>query len=206
MKRHEKNKAATLHSVITWLRKKENRNEEISYIGRHVDGFIYVIFWPIFVFLILGSFEKQGLAASLGLITSTLFVYLAGRMFDKKHSFKVYKFGVFASALIGIAKGFVKSLGHLVFYEVSYNTASPFYWVTFDTLIYERAKEDKKEVLTFMVARMFMVSVALFIVLIFVLVVAFFPWRFWAMWALSSLGILVSVFLWEKKDDRQQKK
>jgi MFS family permease len=197
MQRHKKNSPATISSVISWLKVKEHRNEEISFLGRRIDEMTYGIFWPIFVFLIAGTYEKQGLVASLGLVASTVMVYLAGKIFDKKHSLGVYKFGVIISTFLWTIKAFIKTFSQLIFIEVSTGTLSPFYWVTYDSLLYERARDESDNVLTFMVSRMMMVSVSLFIVAGFALLVASYSWRFFGIFGLAAVGTLLTIFMWE---------
>lgn len=205
MHHHKQKVAPTFSSVVHWLRVKKHRNEEISFIGRHIDDTITALFWPVFMFMAAGTYERQGLAASLGLISGTAVVYLAGRIFDKKHSLRFFKMGVIGTSLMWLFKGFARSLGQLVIVEVGTSVVSPFYWVTYDSLLYERARDKGEDVLTFMVSRMFVVSVAVFLVLGFVVITAAFPWRFWALWGLAALGVLFSRAMWEKRDEEEQK-
>jgi MFS family permease len=199
MQHHKRNSPATVSSVISWLKDKKHRNEEVSFLGRRIDDMTFGIFWPIFVFLVVGTYEKQGLVASLGLVASTAMVYLAGKIFDKKHSLKVYKLGVFVSAFMWLVKVFVRTFNQLIFVEITTSTLSPFYWVTYDSLLYERARDEGDSVLTFMVSRMIMVSVSLFIVAGFALLVASYSWRFFGIFGLAALGTLLAKFMWEEK-------
>ena len=199
MRYHRRNKQATLSSVINWLKVKKHRNEEISFIGRNIEGFVYAIFWPLFIFLVVGSYEKQGLVVSLGLVAGAIVILFAGRIFDKKYSFKAYRFGVIWVSVMYLARIFVNSLGKLVMIQVAHDMASPIYWVTFDSLIYERAREENNQVLTFMASRMIMVSVALFIVLGFAALIAAYEWRFSGLWILASIATLFTLTMWEGK-------
>ena len=166
MPHHEHKLLVDIKSVIEWLKNKKHRNEELSFLGRHIDSFVYTAFWPVFVFLILGDFEKQGLVISLGLVTGIATVYLAGRVFDKKHSNKTFKFGIVFNSIIWILRGFVKSLNQLIVIEVGAKSLSPFYWVTFDSLLYERSREKDEKVMIFMIGRALVVSMAWFLVFI----------------------------------------
>jgi MFS family permease len=203
MSRHEHKVVANLKSVIGWLKNSKHRNEELSFMGRNINSTIYSLFWPIFVFLILGNFEKQGLVASLSLVAGVVMVYVAGRIFDKKHSNNVYKFGVVLNSIAWIARGFVKTLNQLVVVETFAQGISPLYWVTFDSLLYERAREKDEQVMVFMVGRLLVISLAVFLVLAFALTVSGFEWRFWALWIMALLGALSTKYMWEKKDDEK---
>lgn len=199
MSKHEHKISVSLVGVVEWLKNKKNRNEELSFLGRHVDSFVYALFWPVFIYMILGDFEKQGLAVSLGLVASTVVVYLAGRVFDKKHSERVFRFGVFANSAMWILRGLIKSFGQLVAVETSANAISPFYWVTFDSLVYERARDEDEEVMVFMIGRKLVVSLALFVVISVAFIVAKSSFRFWVLWVMAALGTLSTVFMWEKR-------
>jgi MFS family permease len=202
MTRHEHKYSVSLASVVEWLKNKKHRNEELSFVGRNVDGVIYSLFWPIFIFLMLGDFEKQGLAASISLIASTASVYLAGKVFDKKHSSQVFKFGVLAGSLAWIVRGLVRNLSQLIIVEASTKVLTPFYWVTFDSLLYERAREKDEKIMVFMIGRILMESLAVFIVLAVAIIVAKYDFRFWALWLMALFGALSTVSMWEERDEK----
>jgi MFS family permease len=201
MSKHKHKISINLESTIKWLRNKKHRNEELSFLGRHIDGFVYALFWPVFIYTILEDFEKQGLVVSLGLVASTIVVYLAGIIFDKKHSERVFRFGVFASSAMWVLRGLVRSFSQLVVVETSSNAISPLYWVTFDSLVYERARDEDEEVLVFMIGRELVVSLAMFVVLVVAFIVAKSNFRFWALWIMALLGTLSTVFMWERKNE-----
>ena len=206
MKYHKRNEPATLSSVLSWLKEKKHRNEEVSFVGRNIEGFVYGIFWSVYMFLIVGAYDKQGLVASLGLISGLIMTYVAGRIFDKKHSLRAFRLGIVGTVIAYLFRGFVNSFMRLLSVQVVHNAASPFYWVTFDSLLYERAREEDDQVLTFMISRMVMVSVALFLLLGFVSVIAVFEWRFIAIWIFASLGVIFSLFMWERKKPNEKGK
>jgi MFS family permease len=202
MPHHEHKYTASLIGVVEWLKNRKHWNEELSFLGRHINASIYGLFWPIYVFLVLDSFEKQGLAASLALVASAAMVYVAGRMFDRKHSKKAFNFGILLTSLAWIARGFVRSLNQLVAVETSANAISPFYWVTFDSLVYERAREKDEKVIVFMVGRELVVSIAVLIVLVVALIVAKYEWRFWALWMMALVSTLSTFFMWEGGNEK----
>jgi MFS family permease len=204
MPKHKHELVISFETVLDWLKNKKHRNEELSFLGRHIDNFIYAIFWPVFVYLILGSFEKQGMIASLSLVTSTVMVYVAGRVFDQKHSRNVFNLGVYVNSFMWILRGLTKNIGQLILVEASANALSPFYWITFESLMYERSREKGEKVIVFMVGRTLVVSLSIFLVLTVAFILASCEWRFWALWALSIMGTLSTLFMWEKKDENKK--
>ena len=202
MSKHEHKFTVTFSDVVNWLKNKTHRNEELSFLGRNIDGTVYALVWPVFVYLLLGNFEEQGLVASLGLVASAVMVYVAGRAFDKKRSNRIFNFGVIANSIMWVLRGLVKNMGQLIFVETSAHSVSPFYWVTFDSMIYERAREKDEEVILFMVGRTLMVSLGVFVVLLTLFIIAKYEFRFWVMWILALTGVLSTKYMWEEKSDR----
>jgi hypothetical protein len=105
---------------------------------------------------------------------------------------------VIASAIMWSVKAFVKTFRQMLFVEITTSTLSPFYWVTYDSLLYERARDEGDNVLTFMVSRMVMVSVSLFVIAGAAFLVAPYEWRFYALFGLAALGTLLTMFMWER--------
>ena len=206
MTKHKHDYTVKIKDVFEWFKMPKHRNEEIAFLGRRLDDFVVGLFWPVFVFLVLGNFEKQGLVASLGLIASAVMVYVAGRTFDMKHSYKTYRFGVVAYSIVWILRGFASNLGRLLMVETSANTVSPFYWVTYDSLLYERSREKDEKIVVFMVGRHLMDNISMFIVLTVAFIVAKYEFRFWALWIMASLGTLSALYMWEKKKPHEGKK
>jgi MFS family permease len=206
MPKHKHEYAAKLKDVLEWLKKPKHRNEELAFLGRRIDDFVWSLFWPIFVYLILGNFEKQGLLASLGLVTSTVMVYIAGRIFDTRHSLKAYKFGVYANSIIWLIRGLGRNLGQLLLIETSASAVSPFYWVTYDSLLYERSRDKDEKIIVFMMGRHLMVNMSMLVVLVVAFIVAEYNFRFWILWILASLGTISTLYMWEKKKPHEEKK
>lgn len=201
MPKHDHKLTVSFESISGWLKSKKHRNEEISFLGKQMEDFIYGIFWPVYVYLLLGSFEKQGLVFSLSLITGTVMVYIAGKVFDKKHSRNIFNVGVYVNSFMWVLRGLVKNIGQLLFVEASANALSPFYWITFDSLMYERSREKGEKVIVFMVGRTIIVSLATLIVLVVAYVFAAHEMRFRILWILAIIGSLLTLFMWEKKGD-----
>jgi MFS family permease len=206
MPKHKHTYSASVRDVVEWLKKPIHRNEELAFLGRRIDDFVITLFWPVFVFLILGDFERQGLLASLGLIASALMVYVAGRVFDTRHSYKAYRFGVIGNSIMWLLRGFGRNLGQLLMVETTAATVSPFYWVTYDSLLYERARDKDEKIVVFMMGRHLIVNVAMFVVLLVAFIVARYDFRFWVLWFIASLGTLSTLYMWEKKKPHEEKK
>ncbi len=200
MPHHERKSPVSFSDVKAWFRARSHKNEIWAIFGRFVDEKTSILIWPIYMYLIVGTYERQGLVASLAMIFSLIAVYLAGKLFDRKHSRLLFNASVGLASLAWIIRGLVRTFGQLIFIESGINTVTPFYWVPFDSLTYRRAKARGERVLTFMVSRILLSSMATFAVLIVVLIFAASSFRFWAVWVLAAASVLFSSVMWEKGD------
>jgi hypothetical protein len=196
---HERRLKVDIRQVFSWLRRKDHRNEEFGLVGRYAEDTISLLFWPVYMFLIVGSYQRLGLIMTLSLVAGTMSVFLAGKMFDRIKIKNVFRFGAIATSIIWLFRGTVRSFSKLVITETSMGLLSPYYWVSFDSMVYERSKGKGEDVLTFMVARMFILSLQTLVVLGIVAVIVPFVWRFWGMWIIAALGAILSTVIWEKR-------
>ncbi len=199
MHHHIQHFSVSWKGVQYWLKRADHRNEKVGIFGRFIDERMHVIFWPIFVYLVVGVFSHQGLVESLSLVFGSISVYLAGRYFDKVHSLKLFRMGVFGTVAAVLVRGFSRTFGQLILLNSVKTVLSPYYWLTFDSLVYERARRKGEMVLSFMVARELIISVATLFSLVLVAFIVPFAWRFWGIWLIASGGILASLVMWEKK-------
>jgi len=92
-----------------------NFRDMISFIGVGVRGIVSVVFWPIFVFMILGAYLKVGsLITVVGLITA-IFSFIVGRLSDTTfRKRKLIKIGSVSHSLVWFVKIFIVSQFQLV--------------------------------------------------------------------------------------------
>ena len=65
MKPHKHTEVFDIVSVRNWFFERKHLNEIIAKFGRHIDYNIAGVIFPIFAFMVLGTYSKQGLIQSL---------------------------------------------------------------------------------------------------------------------------------------------
>ena len=196
MHKHEHKEKLKVADIVDWLEKKRHRGEMLGNLGKHMDDKIQAIFWPIFVFSIVGTFSRQGFVEAFALILGSISVFLAGYIFDKRHSRFVFKQGVTATAVLTMLRGFVSTFGGIIVIDALRKIFSPYYWITFDTLWYEHSKRKKENVLVYAVMHQLFAAIATFIVLGVAFIFIESKYFFWVMWILSTTGVLFSLSIW----------
>ena len=198
MESHEHKENFAVSDVVAWFRKKQHRNEIISVYGRFIDDKVSLIVTPLFVFLIAGSFAGQGLIETIALILGTVSVYLSGYFFDKRRSRKLFLGGIGATAFMTLVRASARSFSQLLIFDSVRKIVSPYYWISYDTLWYRKSKSKGESALVFSFVHMLMASVATFTVLSGMLLFANTNSRFWGLWILNVVGILLTSRLWKK--------
>ncbi len=198
MHSHRHDETIELKDVTDWFRERTHKNELVSAMGRQIDDKISAIFFPIFVFLLLGTFAKQGLVEAFALALGSVSIFLAGYYFDKKRMRRLFSFGVWSTAVLTVVRGSINSFGQLIVLDSLRKITSPLYWVTFDSLWYVKSRSSEERVLVFTVINQILASVGTFIVMAFALAIVSFEWRFWGLWVLQAFGVILASQLWKK--------
>lgn len=198
MGKHKHKEKVSWKVVSKWFGNKEHRNEIVGILGRQIDDKAVSLFLPLFAFLIVGTFAKQGLVESVSLVLGTISVYVAGKVFDKKRSRKIFEFGVISTSFFTLVRGFAQTFGQLLVLGGLRRIVSPFYWVNFDTLWYRKSRYDDESALMFAVINQIVAAFATFIVLAVALVFTGSEMRFWSLWILSVIGVIMASSLWRK--------
>jgi len=198
MKHHKHGEKVTLARINEWIAQPTHRNEMIGILGRHIDNLVAAIFFPLFAFTTLGTFAKQGLVEAIALGLGALSIFAAGRIFDKKRSRQAFSLGNYATIVLTLLRGLSVNFGQLLAFESIRKIASPFYWVTFDSLWYRKSKSKGEGVLMFAVINQIFGAFATFIVILVAVSIARFEWRFWGMWIVAVVGIYMASALWKK--------
>lgn len=198
MNKHEHKEKISTRSVKSWFENKEHKNEIVSGIGRHIEDTVAALFLPIYSFSIVGSFARQGFVESITLILGTISVYIAGKLFDKRRSRGVFKFGAVSTTLLTLAMGFVSTTKQLVLIGGLHKILNPLYWMNYDALWYRKSQNTDEGSLMFAVVDSILASFGVFVVLTIAVIFAESSFRFWAMWILAAIGINMAFKLWTK--------
>lgn len=123
----------------------------ISYGGLGIDSAGALIIWPLFIFLILKSYQSVGMVESLTLIVVVLVTYLAGRKIDSEDKKKVLQRSSLLNGLAWVIKSFVRSISQIIFLNLIMAVTYPFYSLSFFSQYYLHADEGSRvEYITWM--------------------------------------------------------
>lgn len=194
---HKLKKRIRFGDVISWFKNKDHINEIVSVFGRNFEEKVVLVFWPIFVFLAVETYTKQGMIASSGTLLGALAVYWAGRLMDKKGNKRRFLFGVLATAITWVARSFTKNFVQILTVDIVGALVSPFYWVNFESLLYKDARTKAENQLLFMTARLFITGLSYLSVLLVLAIFMRSPQLFSILFFLAALGSIASFTLWE---------
>jgi mutator protein MutT len=115
----------------------------LAFLGFGFGNQIYDLAWPLYVFLLIGSFQFLGAITSIGLAASFLLLFAAGRLADQQ-AIKTLKISLPVNILNLLSRGFVVGRLPLFLADLTYQLVSIFVWIPFDRLSYYTAIQTKK--------------------------------------------------------------
>lgn len=198
MKHHQRDGDISWGGVAEWF-KKDRRHLLVASVGEGLDGFVIGFFWPVFVFVAVGSFELLGGLTSAALLLSLLATFFASRVFDKKRALggsedeKIYWSATWFLALSRLMRALFGGLMGLFGVDLVGKVISPYYWVPFGGYLYSAGKKDGG--LRFYVAREVFYSLAIVVGAVLVWLMAGFGWRWWGIFGTSAVGVLLTLGL-----------
>jgi MFS family permease len=198
MKHHQRDGDITIKGVFEWFTR-DKRHLFLTTVGEGLDGFVMGFFWPVFVFTAVSSFEVLGGLTSAALLLSLLATFFASKVFDKKRALggsedeKVYWTASWLLVLSRLARAVFGSLLGLFGVDLVGKLVSPYYWVPFGGYLYSAGKKDGG--LRFYVAREIFYSLAIVLGSVLVWFLAPFAWRWWGIFGLSAMGVLLTMGL-----------
>lgn len=87
----------------------------ISYGGATFENSAAMVFWPLFIFLMVGSYKSVGIITSMALTLTVILTYIVGKSADKKDKSKYIHAGTSMNALIYGGKAIADSIFHVYF-------------------------------------------------------------------------------------------
>jgi hypothetical protein len=199
MKHHEKDGKIGWRSFGRWLMDKDKKHLWKAFAGESANGLITGFYWPIYIFVMIGSMEVLGGLTSVSYFVAMITTYLAGKVFDKRRAMggledeKVYWWagGIF-SVLKVMRAGFSGLLG-LFGIDVLSKILSSYYWVPYGGYMYSAGKNNGG--LKLYAYREMVFSLAIAVTGVLVWVISAYWWRWWGIFGISSIGILMTMGL-----------
>jgi len=133
------------HNMVKVIRKyvlnSKYKRIAISYIGEGVDSLIYVIFWPILLYLVINNFAKIGFINSLSFLLSSIAILQIGRLIDKHGAYKIHGIGVIINSLLYIPRMFFRVPALFYSLDVADKFVTGMYSLPIMSTTYEKARK-----------------------------------------------------------------
>lgn len=92
---------------------KKIRRDLISYAGNGMEGATATVVWPIFVYLIVGSYQKVGIVTSAALILTVIITYTVGKKADAKDRHKYIRMGSMMNGVVYFLQTLAQTILHV---------------------------------------------------------------------------------------------
>lgn len=131
----------------TKLRKAFNKNtvkQIIAYGGNGVEVNTSMVFWPLFLFFLVGTYEAVGYIAAASLAVTVVVTYLIGLIADKRSKTYFIGVGSFLTASIDFLRVFVYSLPTAYLVNILRGISHPIYESPFVAEYYLHADAESR--------------------------------------------------------------
>ncbi len=181
-----------------WLSNKREGHLHWSFFGEGIANFIDAYFWPLFVFITVGSFTILGTITSVTFAISSVAIYIAGRIFDKKRAMggnedeKEYTKATFLLSLLTFFRPILKTTLSLFSMDALFRLTLPFWGVDYSAYLYTAGKRAESQ-LAFFAYREMVYSIGIFAIPLFLLIFVDSPYFWWITFGVGSLGTLMTL-------------
>jgi len=141
----------------------------LSYGGLGWETLSTMTIWPLFLFIIIGSYFKLGLLASLTIIVTIFTTYWVSLRADKNKRIHYIKTGGFLGAIIGMAQIFVETITQAFAINLGRSFAQSIFKPTYDSEYYLHADEQSRSEYIFLMESVVDLSRLIFYFLLFCL-------------------------------------
>lgn len=178
-----------------WTREKQFLQLAISQAGRYFNDSA-LVFWPLYIFLILGSVDKVGFLYTMSLFMAMIISFGVGLYIDHKKSKKPFYISGGVLSLLWVLRTQVVSFWHIAIIDTVDRLTSSFYSIYYDSIAIRRGKG--KQALSYFIYRELIVS--MIAVLFWLLVGGLFlitsePWI--VLFVGAAMGVLMSLLVKE---------
>ncbi len=181
-----------------WLSNRKEGHLHWSFFGQGVANSVDSYFWPLFVFIAVGSFTLLGAITSVTFAAATVAVYIAGRVFDKKRAMgggedeKEYTKATFLLSTLTFFRPILKTTLGLFGMDALFRLALPFWGVDYDAYMYTAGKRAESQ-LAFYSYREIVYSMGCFIFPLLLLLFVGSTYFWWIVFGIGSLGTLLTL-------------
>ena len=180
---------------VKWTQEKTFLRLAVSQAGRYLNDAV-LVFWPLYVFLILGSIDRVGFLYTLSLFLAMLVSFGVGFYIDHQKSKRPFYISGGVLSLLWLLRSQVISFWQIALIDTVDRLTANFYFIFHDSILFKRSKGG--QALSYFVYRELMVSMAA--ILFWLIVGALFlvfadPWT--ALFLLAAVGVLLGLLIKE---------
>lgn len=180
---------------LKWTREKTFLRLAVSQTGRYLNDAI-LVFWPLYVFLILGSVDRVGLLYTLSLFLAMIVSFGVGFYIDHSKSKKPFYISGGILSLLWLLRSSVVSFWQIAIIDTIDRLTANFYFIFADSILFKRSKGG--QALSYFVYREILVSCAAIVFWLIVgslFIVFANPWT--ALFILAAVGVLLVLLIKE---------
>jgi len=180
---------------FSWINEKEFLRLAISQAGRYFND-ATLIFWPLYIFLILGSIDRVGFLYALSLFFALILSFGVGLYIDHKKDKKPFYISGGILSLLWLLRSQVVSFWQIIIIDTIDRLTTNLYVLFADSILFKRSKGS--QALSYFVYREIMVSLTA--ILFWLVAGSLFlifsdPWM--ALFSLAAIGVLMGLLVKE---------
>lgn len=165
----------------------------VSTLGRYMV-LVALLFWPIYLYLLLGGVDRVGYLYSASFFMAMLFSLAAGVNIDGQKTRRPFFGSAGVVATLWVSRIFIYNPFTIAFVDALDRLAGNYHWLFYDTLLFKAGKVrntllffvTREIVLSFLAVCLYVIIAALFIFLID-------GWQ--SLFVLAAVGVLLSLLL-----------
>lgn len=126
------------------IKTKKIKKQVFSFMGLCTHGAVGQAIWPIFVFLIIKTYQGVGLVTSLSMIATLIVTYIIGKAADSGGRVRFIKMGSYLLSITWFLKTLATSFLHIFTFDFLNNLANSLFYSSFVSEYYLHADEESR--------------------------------------------------------------
>ena len=190
--------AISFKELAFWISERRFIKLSASIAGKALyDVAIYI--WPLYVFLLLGNTERVGILYSLSFLLSMVLSLFIGVKLDRQERKKSFFISGSFLSILWVIRSQIFSFWSIALVDVFDKLTGNFHWLFFDRILISRGKG--REAFSYFIYREIIISIAMLIFWsIFALMFLIWPLEWEGLFAMASVGVLMSLLISKKHD------
>lgn len=189
----------SLGGFFRWLKDGANRHLVISFWGQGWANMVDACYWPIYLYLVVGSFTLMGGLSTITFAISALMTVVAGKLFDrlrkKRGSEDEREYGLSTAVVAGMQmlRPIFRNVWSLFSLDSLFSVAIPFWSIDYDSYLFAAGKRSGRS-LVFYTYREIWYSFSRFVggsILFMMFYFGLGSW--WVIFGMGALGTLLTV-------------